>query len=67
MNLLRSPTSFLNGPQMEQEIVQLKKDLILSREQGRTGREEFDGMTKTIQKLEAEVCFCLRDTPYYFG
>jgi hypothetical protein len=52
---------------MEQEIVQLKKDLDLSREQGRTGREEFTGMTEKIQKLEAKVCFCLRDTPYYFG
>jgi len=52
---------------MEQEIVQLKKDLELSREQGRAGRGEFDGMTEKIQKLEAMVCFCLRDTPYYFG
>ena len=47
--------------------MQLKKDLELSREQGRTGRDEFAGMTEKIQKLEAEVCFCLRDTPYYFG
>ncbi len=59
--------SFLNGPKMEQENVQLKKDLDLSRVQGRTGREEFTRMTEKIQKLEAEVCFCLRDTPYYFG
>ena len=67
MNLHRSPTSFLNGPKMEQEIVQLKKDLDLSREQGRTGREEFAGMNKTIHELERKVCFSFRDTPYYFG
>ena len=51
----------------KQENVRLQEDLILSRVQGRKGRDEFDGMTEKIQKLEAEVCFCLRDTPYYFG